>query len=101
MEKNLDHFLVLFINKQSFYGKTDSNKSLGLSDSLNTNIFDSYDDFEQWLRGLNADQLEKPTLFREEFLQFFDSFKAKQYDMVEFNFTFPLIIEKLEDENSG
>jgi predicted KAP-like P-loop ATPase len=99
IEKHLDHFLVIFIAKPPFFGEKDEGKHLGLSEGLTTNIFSSYDDFEQWLRGLNIDELEKPTLFREEFLQFFDSFKANQYNMVEFDFTFPLIIEKLEDEN--
>ncbi|MFQ3182217.1 MAG: hypothetical protein ACI9Z4_001821 [Polaribacter sp.] len=48
---------MFLVNKLEdfFYGKTDSNKSLGLSDSLNTNVFNSYHDFEQWLRVLNAD----------------------------------------------
>jgi hypothetical protein len=99
MEKNLDHFLVLFINKNSFYRESESDKTVGLSDNLKNNIFNSYDDFEQWLRLLNADELEKPTLFRDEFLLFFDKLKANNYNMVEYDFTFPLIIEKLEDEN--
>lgn len=99
MEKHLDHFLVLFITKQSFYGQKDSGKSLGLSDNLKTNIFDSYIDFEKWLKDLNVESLEKPTLFRDEFLQFFEKLKANNYSMVKFDFTFPLMIEKLEDEN--
>lgn len=99
MEKHLDHFLVLFITKQPFYGQSDEDKYLGLSEGLTTNIFNSYDEFEQWLRALNIEELENQSVFREEFLDFFDLLKANQYKMVEFNFNFPLIIEKLEDEN--
>ena len=97
MEKNLDHFLVLFINKNSFYRDSESDKTLGLLDNLKTNIFDSFDDFEQWIRGLNVDELENPTLFRDEFLLFFEKLKANDYSMVEFDFAFPLMLEKLED----
>ena len=58
IEKHLDHFLVIFIAKPPFFGEKDEGKHLGLSEGLTTNIFSSYDDFEQWLRGLNIDELE-------------------------------------------
>jgi len=99
MEKHLDHFLVIFIAKQPFFGQRDEGKHLGLSEGLITNIFSSYDDFEQWLRALDIDELENPSIFREEFLRFFDALKANKFNMVEFDFQFPSIIEKLEDEN--
>ncbi|SHI44815.1 KAP family P-loop NTPase fold protein [Aquimarina spongiae] len=102
IKKDLDSFLVTFIEPQSFYGNERAGGNhIGVSTGVKNNIFGSYEAFEKFLTELDADKLEKPTYFKDEFLSFLKKFKENEYQMIEFEFTYPLAIERLESFKRG
>jgi hypothetical protein len=70
-EKNLNNFLRWAIEKEPF-GKN----AWAVSKTV-VDIFDSWENFENWLKGQQIDVWE----YLPEFLRFFEAFKNKKYDV--------------------
>lgn len=96
MKKDLDNFLLTFIEAMPFRGKNGGDSLIGITHGIKNNIFGSFQAFEDWLNGLSEEDLSKPSLFKEEFLEFFVKCKEKEFNKVEFDFKFPPAIDKLK-----
>lgn len=96
MKKDLDNFLLTFIEAMPFRGSSQSDNKVGVSHGIKNNIFGSFEAFEDWLKDLNEEDLAEPTLFKEEFLEFFKECKAADFNKVDFEFKFQPAIDKLK-----
>ncbi|AZJ35815.1 P-loop NTPase fold protein [Tenacibaculum singaporense] len=96
MKKDLDNFLLNFIEAMPFRGSSQGDNLVGVSHGIKNNIFGSFEVFENWLNDLNEDDLAKPTLFKEEFLEFFTKCKEAEFNKVDFDFKFQPAIDKLK-----
>ncbi|SNR45441.1 KAP family P-loop domain-containing protein [Maribacter sedimenticola] len=96
MKKDLDSFLVTFIEAMPFRGKNGGDNLIGVSHGIKNNIFGSFQAFEDWLNGLSEEDLSKPSIFKEEFLKFFVLCKENEFSKVEFDFKFPPAVDKLK-----
>ncbi|MDC6363310.1 MULTISPECIES: KAP family P-loop NTPase fold protein [Flavobacteriaceae] len=96
IENNLDWFLVVFIEPAPFYGHVEEDNKVGVSAGVKNNIFGSFENFEKWLKALDVENLDTPSLFYNEFLEFYEAFKKNNYENIEYQFNFIMIVEKLE-----
>ncbi|TYA71934.1 KAP family P-loop NTPase fold protein [Seonamhaeicola marinus] len=96
MKKDLDNFLLTFIEGMPFRGSSQYDNLVGVSHGIKNNIFGSFDAFEDWLNDINENDLAKPTLFKEEFLEFFVKCKGVNFNKVDFEFKFQPAIDKLK-----
>ena len=97
MKKDLDSFLVEFVKPQDFYMSSPEDNKVGLSLSIKNIIFGSYEDFIKHIQSEEfLDSLSQPSEFYDEFLRFAKEFVYKG-EVIEFDFTYQPIIDKLKN----
>lgn len=99
--KDLDNFLMDFIDTQSFYNRKGNNDNKVFLSTTIPIIFGSYDNFEKLLKSQKfKNSLVRPSLFLDEFLQFMKEMKKADptYKTIipDVNLTFPPLLERLE-----
>src|SRR5690606_10335074 len=57
MKKDLDNFLLTFIEAMPFRGSNQNDNLVGISNGIKNSIFGSFDAFEVWLNDLNESDL--------------------------------------------
>lgn len=94
MKKNLDYFLVIFINPQSPFRHEKRDDKLGISD-LSLSIFDTHENFIKFLKSKEIKEtLSKPSVFLNEFIEFAEEV-VKQGKMIPYEFKYDGVNKRL------
>ncbi|WP_282179990.1 KAP family P-loop NTPase fold protein [Maribacter stanieri] len=99
MKKDLDAFLVNVTDPAPFYGVALEDNVIGVSNGVQTNIFSSFEEFERWLKEIDDEAILKPSVFKNEFLDFFQKFRENKYAKIGFEFSYEPMLDKLKTYN--
>lgn len=97
MLRDLDTFLVDFIQPQSFYKENTEDNKIGIGNGVRDNIFGSFDNFYEFIKKDGfPESLLKPSEFLDEFSEFLEKCKENDFGLVTFDFKYLPVLEKIQ-----